>query len=38
MYLIPSEKIAAKGSISVGNKYTEFEVKDKNFGEFANAE
>ena len=38
MYLIPSNQILAKNSISVGNKYTEFEVKSKPFNEFAQEE
>ena len=38
MYLIPSNKITAKNAISIGNKYTEFEVKNKNFSEFNNME
>lgn len=38
MYLIPSDKITAKNSIVVGNKYTEFEVKNKDFKEFTNTE
>ena len=36
MYLIPSDKILARNSIAVGNKYAEFEVKNKKFSEFAN--
>ena len=38
MYLIPSNKINAKSAISIGNKYTEFEVKNKNFSDFNNME
>lgn len=34
MYLIPSSKITAKAGISVGNKYTEFEVFGKSFDGF----
>ena len=36
MYLIPSNEISARNSIAVGNKYTEFEVKNKKFSEFTN--
>ena len=36
MYLIPSNKILAKNAVTVGNKYTEFEVKNRKFSEFTN--
>lgn len=35
MYLIPAREIPAKHSISIGNKYTEYEVKCKPFSDFA---
>ena len=34
LYLIPSEKIIAKNSITVGKKYTEYKVYEKTMLEF----
>ena len=34
MYLIPAKEIKTKNTISIGNKYTEYEVHCKKFSEF----
>ncbi len=38
MYLIPSNEIEAKNAISIGNKYTEYEVKNKTLNEIIDME
>lgn len=35
LYLIPSERIEAVNSITVGKKYTEFQVETKKFSDFS---
>lgn len=35
-YLIPSDKITSKSTITIGNKYTEYEVKSLAFSDFYN--
>ena len=36
IYLIPADKIEAKNSITVGNKYAEYEITNKSFFDFIN--